>query len=275
MIKLPTLANQLQRPRRQPVLRPVLKPLRYPYGPEQQYEVELHQVVELALRGIREDVLPSLPGLLKAGDRALPRADALSTDLKAMIASLRSTFGVSAKDARTAARGMLEQVSDQHAESFAQAYERALPAINPLAGNEDWLPEAMRLATEQNVALIKSIPDDFFTDVERIVSQAVQSGRSAPAVADELMARFGVTERRATVIARDQTSKWMGALNQHRQVDAGVEQYDWQTSGDERVRATHRARDGKRYRWNGDETKPGEEVLCRCQPIPVLPEFDE
>jgi SPP1 gp7 family putative phage head morphogenesis protein len=275
MIKLPTIAAQLQRPRRRPKPRALLRPLRYPHGPEQVYERELHAYSELAARGVRTLVLPALGKLERSAGRALPRADAITSDLKGLIAELRDRFGVSYKEARSTALGMLDATSQVHADEFVRAYDSAL-SINPMAGNETWLPEAMRLGTEQNVGLIRSIPERMFDDVERIVSTSVSTGRRHEDVARELQERFGVTDRRATLIARDQTAKWTGTLNRHRQLDAGVEQFDWMAAGDERVRPDHRQRDGKRYAWATAEKIPGvTDVQCRCQGIPVIADWEE
>lgn len=42
------------------------------------------------------------------------------------------------------------------------------------------------------------------------------------------------------------------------------EYFEWNTMGDERVRPTHEARDGKIYNWDNAEIVPGEEPGCRC-----------
>jgi SPP1 gp7 family putative phage head morphogenesis protein len=55
-----------------------------------------------------------------------------------------------------------------------------------------------------------------------------------------------------------------------------VEEYVWSTSRDERVRPSHSAKDGKRFKWNdppSDTGHPGNEIQCRCVAIPVLDDF--
>ena len=78
---------------------------------------------------------------------------------------------------------------------------------------------------------------------------------------------------RAALIARDQTSKLTSDLNELRQTQAGVEEYDWSTSRDERVRKSHREKEGRRFRWDNppaDTGNPGDDVLCRCVGIGVI-----
>lgn len=62
-----------------------------------------------------------------------------------------------------------------------------------------------------------------------------------------------------------------GLINEIRQRDLGIEQFIWETVGDERVRAAHSARSGGVYRWDADDEKPGEAPNCRCSAHPVPP----
>jgi len=48
-----------------------------------------------------------------------------------------------------------------------------------------------------NVALIKSIPSQYFDQVEGIVMRGVQTGRDVGQVTKDLEGRLGVTKRRA------------------------------------------------------------------------------
>lgn len=65
-----------------------------------------------------------------------------------------------------------------------------------------------------------------------------------------------------------------GLINEIRQRDLGIEQYVWQTVGDEKVRASHSARNGGVYRWDSNDEKPGEASNCRCSARQVPPSAD-
>lgn len=67
---------------------------------------------------------------------------------------------------------------------------------------------------------------------------------------------------------------YAGMINEIRQRDLVIEQFVWQTVGDERVRDAHSARDGSVYRWDSDGEKPGEAPNCRCSARPVPPGAD-
>ena len=127
-----------------------------------------------------------------------------------------------------------------------------------------------------NVDLITSIDARFFADIEAAVTDAVRTGRSTDELRKEVQARYGVSQSRADLIARDQISKFNGQVTEYRQTSVGITRYMWSTSGDERVRDSHRALDGKIFEWKKPppEGHPGEPVSCRCVAIPVLDDAD-
>lgn len=133
--------------------------------------------------------------------------------------------------------------------------------------------EAMQEATEANVALITSIPAQFFDRIEQAID-ANQTGDFAEGSLAGWIAHIGdVTDSRAKLIARDQTSKLNSSFNETRQTGVGIRQYTWQTAGDERVRESHAEHDGQVFYWDDppEETgHPGDDVNCRCVAIPYF-----
>ena len=65
---------------------------------------------------------------------------------------------------------------------------------------------------------------------------------------------------------------YAGLINEIRQRDLGIEQYTWETVGDDRVRAGHAAINGRVFRWDADGERPGEAPNCRCSARPVPPD---
>lgn len=129
---------------------------------------------------------------------------------------------------------------------------------------------------EDNVRLITSIADDQLARVKAVLD--ANFGLRAEALAEKLQEQFGATESKAKLIARDQTLKLNGNLSQIRQTNAGIEEYIWTTSGDERVRDSHEANEGKRFRWDVPPVEtghPGQDYQCRCTPYPVIPGLTE
>lgn len=95
--------------------------------------------------------------------------------------------------------------------------------------------------------------------------------------------RLDVTRSKANLLARDQVLKLNAKVTQERQTAAGITEYIWTTSNDERVRETHEELDGETFSWDdppvtndaGDRNHPGEDYQCRCIAYPVLPELGE
>jgi SPP1 gp7 family putative phage head morphogenesis protein len=134
------------------------------------------------------------------------------------------------------------------------------------------LTGALAAFTAESVALIKSIPNRLFDDVEKHVAGAVRAGVRWEELAEELRTRRGVAESDARRVARDQVGKLYSRLNETRQQEIGVDAYIWRTSNDARVRDSHEKREGKRFLWSDPPAlgHPGTEVLCRCYAEPDL-----
>lgn len=150
--------------------------------------------------------------------------------------------------------------------------------------------EKMREATENNVALIQSIPERFLGDLNDKLADAWASGLRLKAiesiVADAVEAAGDNADANAARIARDQMGKMNAAFNQARQTELGIRRYRWRTSDDERVRPKHfemetggENGDGV-YDWDepgplpgtidGEPCHPGEDIECRCHAEPVF-----
>ena len=124
--------------------------------------------------------------------------------------------------------------------------------------------------------LIKTIEQQFFTEIEGTVLRNFRAGVRHEEVAKQISERFKVSEKRGRVIARDQTNKLNGALTKQRQTRLGISEYKWRTSLDERVRASHARLEGKTFSWDnppivdGQPAHPGQPIHCRCFAEPVI-----
>lgn len=136
----------------------------------------------------------------------------------------------------------------------------------------------------ENVSLIKSIPEKYFTEVEGMVYRSVSRGGDRKKLVDELMARFsereGITRRRAEFIARDQVRKATSALSAVRQQAAGITQGEWvHSAGQAKPRHSHVKAGSQRLVFDlnkgayldGMWVMPGELPNCSCTWRPILP----
>ncbi len=130
--------------------------------------------------------------------------------------------------------------------------------------------------TADNVRLIKDTIGDLQSEVLSILESQDAIGVRHEDLASLLYERADVSQSRASLIARDQTLKLNGSLNEARQTEAGIESYTWSTSKDDRVRPTHAALDGETFSWDSppEPGHPGQDIQCRCIAIPVVDEFE-
>jgi SPP1 gp7 family putative phage head morphogenesis protein len=201
--------------------------------------------------------------------------DDFADEVRAILGALRASwFRVGADRAVSIARAFIGRVSARHRERFYASAREAMGV--DLAGivSEEKLGQVLRLKTEENVALIRSIPEEYLDKVERAVYQHVIHGQPGQKSLARKIQEIGeVSESRARFIARDQTAKLVSSLNRERNLAIGIEEYRWRTSKDERVRETHRRKEGKTFRWDdppADTGHPGEDFNCRCTASPVL-----
>lgn len=143
--------------------------------------------------------------------------------------------------------------------------------------------DIIHATVNQNVALIKSIPKQYFTEVEGLVMRSVQTGRDLDGLVKDLLKRYNITHKRAKLIALDQNNKVTSALNRSRQMELGLTHAIWMHShAGKTPRPTHVKMHGKKYSlakgmWDSHEKKwvhPGELIRCRCTQRPVVEGFD-
>lgn len=60
----------------------------------------------------------------------------------------------------------------------------------------------------------------------------------------------------------------IGRYDPTQKINTSNEYYVWHTVEDERVRPEHRAKNGKKFKWD-ESPIPGEEFGCRCWAVPV------
>jgi SPP1 gp7 family putative phage head morphogenesis protein len=161
---------------------------------------------------------------------------------------------------------MAEATFDQIENQNRRYYERTtkgIASIPPLS-SEAWLASEREAFVATQRKLITKISAEQFDRVEQAVLSGLRDGKLAPDIAKQLEKQVGIPKRKAQLIARDQTSKLVGNLNQYRQKSLGISQYVWSTAGDNRVRPEHEALEGQVFSWDDppDTGHPGEAINC-------------
>lgn len=148
-------------------------------------------------------------------------------------------------------------------------------------------PKVVNVASEnelkqkalENALKVKDIKKEQALKLQDVIRDAYYSGKTT----EEITAKIGKVvdggESRLKTIARDQTIKFANAVQTEKEQKAGVSRFIWVTMGDERVRDTHKAVDGKEFdNVTGalglldfkDSRFPGDDINCRCWKEPVF-----
>jgi SPP1 gp7 family putative phage head morphogenesis protein len=255
----------------------------YPSSQERAYAGKLVAIVDAC----RKPVRAALARLAKVsrGDAA-GFVDGDDDNVKAVT---RSFDGVRAQIdtvVRRARPGLIAQGVDARVSAFAiKAVDKSVRGVVAVETSE--LGVKHKAFVRENVALIKSIGPRLHDAVVDTVEEGWRKGRTTAAIAADVEESFGVSERRARLIARDQVGKLNGDVTKARQKEIGISSYAWSTSMDERVRGnpgglypdadpSHWHREGKVFAWDDppEDGHPGEAIQCRCVAIPIIPDED-
>jgi len=256
----------------------------YPFAPEL-----MHRRALLALaRSLRDACLSELadagPVLIAQANLFRPDADAdaqtppattilqaWAATLEGMLARIAASVGVFIQSA-TAAVFAAGRYADAVNKREWRRVVRQAYGVDVTKG-EPRLPELLSAWENQNLALIRSIPETVVAQLRGQMTDALTMGTDLRALRRIIVERMDASESRAALIAADQIGKLNGQLAQYRQGNGGIKEYVWRTMRDERVRPTHRSFDGKRYSWakGSPEGHPGMPIRCRCVADPVFP----
>ena len=139
----------------------------------------------------------------------------------------------------------------------------------------------MKALVFENVSLIKSIPDEYFKQITGAVARPIENGEGDRWLAKELKDYGAKTDRRAQLIAQDQTRKAYNSINLRNFQENNVRKLKWLHSGGSRdPRPYHKdVLDGQIFDIDdppiidpktGERGYPGQLPYCRCVMAAVL-----
>lgn len=135
-----------------------------------------------------------------------------------------------------------------------------------------------------NVSLIQSIPERYYTDIEGSVMRSVAQGRDIGGLTLELQKTYGITKRRAKLIAHHQNNLATGQMQKARQIEIGITKATWRHSHGGKVpRPSHVKAGADKLQYDVSEGAfiddeyifPGELVGCRCFSKPVISGYND
>ena len=164
---------------------------------------------------------------------------------------------------------------DRHARDVSRLNKRGLAAVGVKASDLG-LDAEIAKRRDENIQLVANAGREYAQSVAEIFGEPSTIALRVEELKADLVERGNVSESRAELIARDQTLKLNGAITQIRQENAGITEYIWSTSLDERVRETHAALEGQRFAWGTapEVGHPGQDFQCRCVALPVIAELE-
>lgn len=177
------------------------------------------------------------------------------------------------KATRAAAMRAARETKKHHTKRFSRAMRNHLGVnVGPMLPDTE---PVMKTFLQTNVDLIKTIPRRhhaaLLRDLTKLATDKAFDQEAVEAVLSKSYRSSGYNLRRLT---RDQTQKLTAQLDRTRQQAVGITQYRWLTVGDERVRPTHAANNGKIFSWDTPPPgtgHPGDDIQCRCHAQPVIP----
>lgn len=150
--------------------------------------------------------------------------------------------------------------------------------------------DQLEIDRQLNAGLIKSVATQFKQEISETILSSVQSGERSTNLITQIKERYDVSQSRAKMIARDQTSKLNGSLTKARAQAVGSKTYIWRGTGDERERKSHFVMNGALCKWDDPSVysddngvtwqprrrigafigHPSEDYQCRCGAAPVI-----
>ena len=259
----------------------------FPSGIEREYARISHQYMLLLKESIEEEIPALKEQIMK--DRGTYRTDYRSDGINDVMILLEKVLDKIQKRFTEKAQGYglrrkLEALANMTRKLTIREWKKAVDKTLGINIMEDYyMGEFFQTAidrwVDENVSLIKTIPADTLGDMRTIVKEAFTNGKSATSIMKEIQHKYNVEKSHAKLLARDQIGKLNASITEVQQRDAGIEEYIWDDCGDGRVRESHRALNGKRFRWDtppvvdaktGRRCHPGQDYQCRCRAKPVF-----
>ena len=229
--------------------------------------------------------LPKIQAAAANERKAATRADSVDD----LMTTVQSVFGIMRDDleerlGKFDLYGKLKELSELTTKLSIRQWKRVVSQTLGLDIFDDYYSgqfyqEMLDYWVSQNVALIKTIPQETLSGMREIVYEGYRNGRTTTAILKEIQRTYSTNKKHARLIARDQMAKLNADLTKRQQTDAGVEEYKWSDSRDARVRPRHKHLNGKTFRWDdppvvdtktGRRCHPGQDYQCRCVAIPVF-----
>lgn len=217
----------------------------------------------------------------------------LPQPINIILANAESKFiQLGTKISETLSFAKLQKLSAKITDLFATQYYQELNRLDRQIDKNT--RNSVAIEAEVTPALKERIAKEFALNIEKyvqdftgqeiikmreLVQENVLKGGRATDLKKILIQRFGITERKAEFLAKQETSLMTSAYTFGRYQDLGITKYEWLTSGKENVRHDHKILNGKEFNFanppitnqkTGARNNPGEDYGCECVAAPIV-----
>ena len=267
--------------------------LNYNAGLQEKYEAQLRKLVRDMTKEVLNEVTklfkqPIAKTYFKEQKKAgtIAQDASLSSQARILMNALTDKFTqLFGKKAKTLAESMLKGQTKISQTTLHTSLKKLSGGLSLKTGVvPKGMEDVSKAIIEENVSLIKSIPQQYLKDVTGSVMRSITTGRGIADLVPEIQKAAGVVDRRTRNIALDQTRKAYNSINKQRMQAIGVKQFEWiHSGGGQHPRESHLKMNGKIFNFatlykeqealgvpKSDQGIPGEAINCRCTMTPVI-----
>lgn len=211
-------------------------------------------------------------------------SDGIGSQLGVIFRRINSQFSgtAMASFAEFTASEAVEKTARVNKQKFDRSVHRATGVDFGAVVSGEGLDDFVELSVNKNVSLIKSLPEEYLTQIETIVNNGVVSGARYRTIEKEIIGKTGANSKlnnRIKTIARNEIQTINSQITLRRSEKLGIKEGIFRTSQDEKVRKCHKELNGERYEiakgaWSKTCQKfiqPGiTDINCRCSYSPII-----
>lgn len=269
-------------------------PLNYNAGIEAKYVKRLKKIVRLMTQEVRKEILSMYKSEIGQEYFKQQKKSAMdasfASQVRILLNALSRKFFKNFNDiARPYAESMINQTLKASQSSLHSSLEKLSGGLSLKTSIvPKGLEDVIKASIDENVSLIKSIPEQYFKNITGSVMRSITSGEGLKELLPQLQKYGGQTERRTKNLALDQTRKAYTSINKQRLQALNVKRFKWiHSGGSQHPRKSHVAISGQIFSFENilqeqaalnvppnDRGLPGYPVNCKCTINPII-EFND
>ena len=265
--------------------------LDYNIAQQEKYERSINRLVKQMADETKKEVIAlfqSTTGkdFFKQQKQAAAMDESLSSQARILMNSLMDKFYILFnRKSKSLAEIMLDGVSKASKTTLYSSLKQLSGGLSLKTGVvSKGMEDVAKAIIEENVSLIKSIPEQYFKNITGEVMRSITTGRGLADLRPAIEKYDGQTYRRAKNIALDQTRKAYNSINAERMLSNNVKQFEWiHSGGGQHPRPSHQKISGHIFNFatlfkeqealgvpKADRGIPGQAINCKCVMVPVI-----